>query len=131
MANKFKLQIISPDGKRLNDEVEILNVVTSGGAIGIMAKHLPLVAVLEISHMNYKKDGKIYEFSISGGILNVTKESTIVLAETFESKDEIDIERANKSKLRAERRLESKDPNVDLKRAEISLKRALNRLSLK
>ncbi len=130
MANKFKLQIISPDGKKINDEAEILNVVTSGGALGIMARHLPLVAVLTISHMNYKKDGMVYEFSISGGILNVTKEGTIVLAESFESKEEIDIERANKSKLRAEKRLESKDPNIDFKRAEISLKRALNRLSL-
>lgn len=130
MANKFKLQIISPDGKKINDEAEILNVVTSGGALGIMARHLPLVAVLTISHMNYKKDGMVYEFSISVGILNLTKEGTIVLAESFESKEEIDIERANKSKLRAEKRLESKDPNIDFKRAEISLKRALNRLSL-
>ena len=130
MAKKFKFKMITPDGKSYSDECEILNVVSSTGALGIMANHLPLVAVLEISHLNYKKDGVTYDFALGGGILNVKKSETIILAESFETKEELDIERANESKLRAEERLKSKDPNIDMKRAEISLKKALNRLSL-
>lgn len=130
MASKFNFRIVTPDGKKLEDQAEILNVVASSGALGIMANHLPLVAILTISHLNYRKNGKTYEFAISGGILDVKKDETIVLAESFESKDEIDEERALKSKLRAEERLNSHNPNIDIKRAEISLARALNRLSL-
>lgn len=130
MANSFLLEIITPDGKKLNDEVDILNIVTTNGALGILAHHLPLVAIIPISHFNYKKNNVKYEFAISGGILNVQNDKTIVLAESFEAKEDIDIARAENSKKRAQKRLESKELNIDIKRAEISLKRALNRLSL-
>ena len=130
MANKFKIKMVTPDGKSLLDEVEILNVITSSGALGIMANHLPLVAPIVISHNNYKKGGKSYDFATSGGIISVGKEETILLLDSFESKEEIDLERANNSKIRAENRLNSKDENVDIKRAEVALKRAINRITL-
>lgn len=130
MANKFKLSMVTADGKKIVDEVEILNVVTSSGALGIMAHHLPLIAVIEISHLNYKKDGQTFEFSIGGGVLSVSNEEVSILADSFETKDEIDFERAEKAKLRAEERLKSKELNIDIKKAELSLKRALNRLSM-
>lgn len=131
MAKLFPFKMITPDGKKFVDECEILNVVTSSGAMGIMANHLPLVAVLEISHLNYKKNKVSNDFAIPGGIIKVNDNEVIILAETFESKDEIDLERAEKSKKRANERLLSKDPNIDMKRAEISLKKALNRIDLK
>ena len=130
MANKFTLTIVTPDGKKVVDEATILNARTTAGAVGILANHLPLVAVLEISHLNYKKDNESYDFAISGGILNVKKDEVIVLAESFETKDEIDRARAEASKQRAEERLASKDDNIDVRRAELSLKRAMSRLSL-
>ena len=131
MANKFKLSMVTADGKKIVDEVEILNVVTSSGALGIMAHHLPLIAVIEISHLNYKKDGQTFEFSIGGGVLSVSNEEVSILADSFETKDEIDFKRAEKAKLRAEERLKSKELNIDIKKAELSLKRALNRLSMR
>ncbi|MDY2575516.1 MAG: ATP synthase F1 subunit epsilon [Bacilli bacterium] len=130
MANKFKIKMVTPDGKSLQDEVDILNVVTSSGALGIMANHLPLVATLVISHINYKKSGKSFDFATSGGIISVGKDETILLLDSFESKEEIDLERANNSKIRAENRLNSKDENIDIKRAEVALKRAINRITL-
>lgn len=134
MANTFKLTIVTPDGKKIEDEAYILNVVTTNGAIGILAHHLPLVSVIEISHMNYKKynengELEVVEIAISGGILNVSKEEVIVLAETFETKDEIDYDRAMDAKNRALERLNSHDENIDMERAELALKRALSRLS--
>ena len=130
MANKFNITMVTPDGKKHLDNCEILNVVTSSGALGIMANHLPLVAILEISHLNYKKDGQVYSYSISGGIITVKKEETILLLESFESEHEIDLKRAEESKQRAEKRLASKEEGIDIKRAEIALKRAINRISL-
>ena len=130
MANKFNLTLVTPDGKKHQDEVDILNIKTTAGNIGILANHLPLVAILEISHLNYKKDGKINEFSIGGGIINFKNNSAQVLVESFENKEEIDLKRAEESKIRAEKRISSKDDNIDIKRAEISLKRAINRIKL-
>ena len=135
MANTFEMTIVTPDGKKLQDNVSILNCVTTAGALGILANHVPLVAVLEIAHLNYKKpDGSggviSFDISIAGGVLNVRNNQVMVLAEAFETKDEIDRNRAEDSKRRAEERLQSRDDNIDIKRAELSLKRAMSRLSL-
>ena len=130
MASKFDITLVTPDGKKHLDQAEILNVVTTSGALGIMSRHLPLVAILEISHLNYKRDGQVFEYSIAGGIINVKDNSAQILAESFESKEEIDLQRAENSKQRAEDRLASKEPNIDIKRAEIALKKAINRISL-
>ena len=130
MENNYNIKMDTPDGKKLLDDCEILNVVTSTGAMGIMAKHLPLVAVLEISHLEYKKGKEVFHYSIGGGILNVQKDETIILVESFEKPSEIDLNRALASKERAEKRISSNDPNIDLKRAEVALKRAINRISL-
>ena len=135
MANTFNIQILTPEGKKLTDEVSILNCVTTAGAIGILANHIPLIAVLEISHLNYKKpDGvggvESVDIFIAGGTLKVKDNEATILTEAFETKDEIDRARAEDAKRRAEERLASKDENIDVKRAELALKRALSRLSL-
>lgn len=131
MANKLTIRMVTPEGKKKEDQAEILNVVTTSGAMGILPKHLPLVAVLEISHLNYRNDGKLFEYSISGGVMHVKKDEVLLLLESFEAKDEIDFVRADKSRKRAEERLALKGPDIDVRRAEISLKRALNRLNMK
>lgn len=131
MANKLTIRMVTPEGKKKEDQAEILNVVTTSGAMGILPKHLPLVAVLEISHLNYRNGGKLFEYSISGGVMHVKKDEVLLLLESFESKDEIDFVRADKSRKRAEERLALKGPDIDVRRAEISLKRALNRLNMK
>ena len=132
MANKFKLTIVSPDGKKIVTEATILNIVTTDGALGILANHLPLVSIVDISHFNYRNENGTFDYAISGGVLNVKKDEVIILAESFESKDEIDRSRAEAAKLRAEDRLSNSrdDEELDVKRAEMALKRALNRLSL-
>lgn len=129
MANNFNLTIVSPDGKKLSKEVSIVNVVTTNGSVGILANHLPLIAIVEISHLNYKNFEGSFDVAVNGGVLNVNNNEVIVLAESFETKEEIDINRANASKERALERLKD-NTNIDVLRAETSLKRALNRLSL-
>lgn len=131
MANKLTIRMVTPEGKKKEDQAEILNVVTTSGAMGILPKHLPLVAVLEISHLNYRNNGKLFEYSISGGVMHVKKDEVLLLLESFEAKAEIDFVRADKSRKRAEERLALKGPDIDVRRAEISLKRALNRLNMK
>lgn len=131
MANKFNFKIYTSDGKTLTDEIDILNVVSSTGALGILAHHLPMVAILEISHFNYKKNGVTYYFAIGGGVLNITHEGVTILADSFEAGNEIDYDRAEKAKQRAESKLSSSTNDLDYKKAEIALKKAINRLSMR
>jgi len=132
MSQLFKLHIISADGKEFQDEVEMVNLVLTDGAIGILKGHLPLVGIIEISHLSYVKDNKTYYFAVSSGILNVKQDETLVLVDSFESKDEIDLKRAMNAKDKVEKEMHEKkdDPLYDMKKAEIKLKRALNRISL-
>ncbi len=131
MAKKFNFKIYTSDGKTLQDEVDILNVVTTTGAMGILANHLPLIGIIDISQFNYKKDGETFYFAISGGVLNVKKDGVTILAESFEQDSEIDFARAEEAKNRAEDRLKNHQLDIDIKRAEIALKKSLNRLSLR
>jgi F-type H+-transporting ATPase subunit epsilon len=133
MPKRFQFEILSPDGKHFEDHAEILNVRLSDGEIGIMAGHVPLIGVIDTSWLNYKRDGKSFDFAISGGILNVQKDKVIVLASSFESRDEIDIGRAKKAEERAKGLIEkakSQSDEIDLKRAQVALKKAINRISL-
>lgn len=131
MAKKFNFKIYTSDGKVLQDEIDLLNVVTTTGAMGILANHLPLIGIIDISQFNYKKDNETFYFAISGGVLNIKKDGVTILAESFEQDTEIDFARAEEAKNRAEERLKNHQLDIDVKRAEIALKKSLNRLSLR
>ena len=75
----------------------------------------------------HQNDG-IKKAAVHGGIVEVLKDKVTILAEIAEWPDEIDVNRANEAKIRAERRLASKDSNLDVSRAEMALKRSLARL---
>ena len=133
MAKKFLFTIISADGKSFEAQIDELNVETTDGVVGILAGHLPLVAHLKISNFNIKIDNSFKYFAITGGILSVEKDKTIILADAFEESSEIDKKRVLRAKERAENRLNGlalNDNDFDRKRAELALERALNRLKI-
>ena len=125
----FPLKIVTPHGLYLETEVEILNLCTTGGQIGILAHHLPLVSAIEISDMNIVTHGERKHYAIAGGFVYVGKEETTIIANAIESPEEIDIERAYRAKERAEKRLSQGD--CDILRASAALHRALNRIRVK
>ncbi len=127
---KLKLEIINLDGIYFQGDVDLLCVMTSAGELTILANHIPLITNIEISRLYYKNDGKIENFAISGGTLFVSESKCKVITMAIEKQDQIDLERANKSKERALERLAKKDENIDIKRAEVALKRALNRIKI-
>lgn len=130
--NSFLLKITTPDGKKFEENVEMANFTLSDGDIGIMKGHLPLVGVIEISIMNYKKGNTFYPIAISGGILQVSPDKINVLADAFETKDELNFQRALKAKQKAEDDIKNalNDSSIDVLKAELALKRALNRMKL-
>lgn len=126
----FSLEIITPRGIYLTEEVESLTIKLTSGYRTFLAGHIPLIGSLAYAPMHLVKDGKIEEYAIHGGAINVTKEKVSVVCNAIESKDEIDEERALAAKERAEKRLKENDPYIDLKRAQLALQRSLIRLEV-
>ena len=129
--SSFKFRVITPYGEFYNGLVEYVNIKTKEGRIGILKNHNPLVSPVEISILYFKVEGVEKKCAISDGILYIGEEETRVIANACEYPEDINIERALESKRRAEARLAGKlEDNVDLKRAECSLKRAMNRIEV-
>ncbi len=125
----FHLKIVTPSGVYAEKDVEILNIRTTMGQMGILANHLPLASAIEISEMNFVENNQRTFYAIGGGFVYVGDKETTIIANSIESKEEIDLARAMQAKERAQRRLETSDG--DLLRAEIALKKAINRINVK
>lgn len=131
MAEKtFNLQIISPTRVFFNEAVDMVEMKTMEGEIGVLAGHIPLTTILEPGVLRIKTDGNVREAALHDGFVQIQKDKVTVLAESCEWPDEIDANRARKAKERAERRLTSGSKEVDMVRAELALKKALIRIDL-
>ena len=128
----FIVSIVSPSGKKLDLEVELLNLKLSDGEIGIMKDHLPLIGIIVTGKIVAYLNNKPSIIAISGGVLNVEKGKVLILADSFETPEEIDLKRAEDSLHRAENRIKEHqtNPDIDVIRAEASLARALNRIEV-
>lgn len=124
----FKLEIITPEKKFFDGETEQIIVRTTVGDVGILNGHEPYCAALGIGQMRIMIDGKLRHAATSGGIIKVSREKTVVLVDSCEWADEIDIQRAQNAKDNAEQRIKSADSDRQIKMAEYKLKRALNRI---
>lgn len=100
-----------------------------GSDLGILPGHLPLVTPLKIAPIRIKIGGQTEVIAVNGGFLEVRKDKVVILAESAERSEEIDVERARAARERAELRLQSKQEQIDHHRAEVALQRALNRLN--
>jgi len=126
----FKLEVITPDRVVLSDG-EIVSVVAPGseGYLGVLAHHAPMMTELKVGKLDFRRaDDTSGAMAISGGFLEVFEDKVSVLAESAELAEEIDVDRAEQAKKRAEERLAAAGPSVDAARAEAALHRAINRL---
>ena len=126
----FRLEVISPDRIFFDDMVDKVELRTTEGDIGILKGHIPLTAIVAPGIMKIKMSGEEKEAALHDGFIEILKDKVTVLAESCEWPEEIDINRANEAKIRAERRLKSGDNGVNESRAELSLRRALTRIEL-
>ena len=125
------VNIVTPDGPVYDSEVSMVIAKTVSGEIGVLAGHIPMVAPLAIGAVKLKKaDGTTELASVSGGFIEVRPEKISILAPSAEVASSIDVARAKEALARAEGRLQKKQDNVDFKRAELALKRALNRINV-
>ncbi|WP_100401485.1 F0F1 ATP synthase subunit epsilon [Bacillus sp. FJAT-42315] len=126
-----KVSIVTPDGPAYESDVEMVSAKAQSGELGILPGHIPMVAPLQIGAVRLNKGaGKPDLVAISGGFLEVRPDQVTILAQAAELAENIDIARAKEAKMRAERLLSDKKENVDFKRAELALKRAINRIEI-
>ncbi|MGJ9384731.1 F0F1 ATP synthase subunit epsilon [Salipaludibacillus sp. CF4.18] len=127
----MQTNVVTPDGSVFSGQVEMVSAKTQAGDLGILPDHIPLVTPLAIGAIRIKLNNKVELIAVSGGIMEVRGDEVNILAESAEVPTSIDVARARAAKERAERRLEqAKKDNLDFKRAELSLKRAINRLEV-
>ncbi|CAM3966677.1 F0F1 ATP synthase subunit epsilon [Alkalicoccus chagannorensis] len=127
----LQANVVTPDGQVFDAQVNMVSVRTIDGELGILPNHIPLVTPLAIGAARLKQDGEVKMIALSGGFMEVRSDEVNILAESAELPTDIDITRARAAKERAERRMqEAKQENVDFRRAELALKRALNRLEV-
>ena len=131
MEKSFSLEIISPIRTLFKGDVSSVFIPGTKGSFQVLKNHAPLVSSFEIGMIKIKRDAEIMEFSTSGGIFEVKNNKAIILAETIESKEEIDLSRARNSKSRAEQILKMGDVREDKKsEAKVSLQKAINRIKV-
>ena len=123
-------EIITPNGPYKTLTCDSLTVGTIDGERGLLEHHMPIVLILDISKLVLHKGSDDDIYAITGGMLYFEKGQAKVLVDAIEAKNEIDIDRANSAKNRAEDRLNNKDENIDTRRAEVALKKAINRIRI-
>ncbi|GGF91848.1 F0F1 ATP synthase subunit epsilon [Paenibacillus abyssi] len=127
----FLLEIVTPERKVYAQDVDMVIVKGIEGELGIMPNHIPLVTPLRIAPVVIKKDKRQEVIAVNGGFIEVRKDKVVILAESAELPADINVERAQSAKERAEQRLNAKRDEIDFRRAEMSLQRAMNRLDVK
>ncbi|MNC34287.1 ATP synthase epsilon chain [compost metagenome] len=130
--NTFLLEIVTPEHLVYSKQVNSLTVKGVNGDLGILPGHIPLVTPLQVAPMFIKTDGATVTIAVHGGFVEVHKDKVTVLAESAELPTEIDVERAEAAKERAQRRLQtrSKQDEIDHRRAELALQRAVTRIKV-
>lgn len=129
MAQTLALQIVSPEGNVLKEEVEFAVLPGEAGELGILPHHAPLIANLKIGVLRYTLHGETKRVAISGGFAEISDNQVAILAETAERGEMIDLQRAIAARERAEKRLADRTTDIDLRRAEIALRKAIARIS--
>ncbi|PIU57559.1 MAG: F0F1 ATP synthase subunit epsilon [Chloroflexi bacterium CG07_land_8_20_14_0_80_51_10] len=127
---KLNFEIVTAERVVYSDEVDIVVAPGVMGQLGILPNHAPLITMLEPGELMVRKDGEEDSMFVSGGFLEVMANKVTVLADTAERAEEIDAERAEEAKRRAEERLETRPTDVDGARVEAALRRSLMRLKV-
>jgi len=129
---KIRFEIATAERVIYSDDVDIVIAPGIEGQMAILPSHAPLLTMLQPGELVVRKEGEETAIFVSGGFLEVMQNRVTVLADTAERAEEIDVERAEEAKRRAEERLKDKEylPEMDLARAEVALRRALTRIKV-
>lgn len=141
---QMTVQVVTPDGLKYDHHASFIHAVTKDGQIGILPGHINLIAPLEVDELKVRRvddESHVDWIAVNGGIIEVKDDFITIVADSAERERDIDVSRAERAKQRAERVLEEEtkrvleeatksDRNVDVQRAQVALRRALNRINV-
>ena len=133
LATKLTLEIVTPDRSLLAEEVDEVVVPGSEGELGVLPGHTPLLASLKVGELWYRQGSEKHYLAIAFGFVEVLPDRVKVLADVGERAQEIDVQRAEHAKKRAEELLAQKPvtpSDVDYETANVALVKAMNRLAV-
>jgi len=126
----LKLEIVTAERSVYSDEVDVVIAPGILGQLAILPHHAPLMTMLEPGELCLRRGGEETFIAISGGFLEVLQNRVVILADTAERAEEIDMARAEAAKQRAQEQLQVRPTGVDLAAAEAALRRSLARLKV-
>jgi F-type H+-transporting ATPase subunit epsilon len=131
MAEKMKLEIVTPYGKVVDQDVDEVTATGKLGEFGVPPGHAPYLTSLKIGELIYKINGVTQHLALNWGYFEIRDDQIIVLVETAEHANEIDVERAGAARGKAEEALRKLDPDdKQFKICEAALERALIRMQV-
>jgi F-type H+-transporting ATPase subunit epsilon len=130
IPSHLALEIVTPERSILHENVDEVEVPGADGYFGVLPGHTPLLASLQVGQLWYRKGSEISYLSVAFGFAEVLPDRVTILAQIAERAEDIDIERAQAERQRAEAELARQPTDVDLERARISMLKALTRLQV-
>ncbi len=126
--NRFTIRIITPDRVFYEAEADMVEFNTQTGQVGIYKNHIPMTMIIKPGLLTITEGDDKKVAALHAGFVEILPDRVTILAEIIEWPDEIDRERAEAARDRAEKRLSEKSENTDISRAEIALLRSLARI---
>jgi F-type H+-transporting ATPase subunit epsilon len=130
IPGQIELQIVTPDRLLVHEQVDEVQIPGSEGYFGVLPGHTPLLAALSVGELWYRKGQEKTYFSIAFGFAEVLPERVTILARLAERPEDIDVERAEAARKRAEERLSQHRTDVDYERVRIALMKSIVRLQV-
>lgn len=126
----FELEIISPDRNFYTGEVEFVEMKTSEGEIGVLRKHIPMTCIMVpgVVKIHEPDNDTPKRAIVHAGFAEILPDKVTIMAEVAEWPDEIDLNRAEEARIRAQRRIEDGSDSINMERAEAALRRSLARI---
>ncbi|AYW45395.1 F0F1 ATP synthase subunit epsilon [Tetragenococcus koreensis] len=136
MEQYLTVNVVTPNGLVFDHHAEKVVAVTTNGELGILANHAPIIAPLDIEEVRVKRidsENHTNWVAVNGGVIEVRDNVVTIIADSAERARDIDVTRAQRAKQRAEESIEKAKETTDvdeLRRAEVALHRALNRINV-
>jgi F-type H+-transporting ATPase subunit epsilon len=130
LPTHIRLEFVSPERTIVHDDVDEVGLPGEVGDFGVLPGHAPMLALLRIGQVWYRKGGETKFAFVAGGAVEVVADRVSVIAQAAERAEDIDLARAEAAKHRAEENLARPVAHVDFERARVALLRAITRLQV-
>ena len=130
LPTHLTLEIVTPDKALVRETVDEVQVPAAEGYLGILPGHTPLLATLQVGQLTYRSGQQTAHLHVAFGFVEILPDRVTVLAQVAERAEDIDIERAESAKRRAEERVTHPTGTIDFERARVAMMKSLIRLQV-